>query len=88
MKVVIIGASFAGVAAALETRKRHPNARIVLLEKQATLAYIPNGLHLYWKKEIEDLNKARFITEEQLVKNHIDFHLGANVEKINTTQKP
>lgn len=87
MKVVIIGASFAGVAAALETRKRHPNARIVLLEKQATLAYIPNGLHLYWKKEIEDLNEARFITEEQLVKNHIDFHLGANVEKINTTQK-
>ena len=51
MKVVIIGASFAGVAAALETRKRHPNARIVLLEKQATLAYIPNGVTFVFGKK-------------------------------------
>ncbi|GEK90786.1 FAD-dependent oxidoreductase [Alkalibacterium kapii] len=87
MKVVIIGASFAGVAAALETRKRHPKAKIVLLEKQTTLAYIPNGLHLYWRNEIADLNEARFITEEQLEESRIDYYLEANVKKINTSQK-
>ena len=87
MKVVIIGASFAGIAAALEVRKHHTDANIVLLEKQATLAYIPNGLHLYWRNQIDDLNAARFITEEQLRQHNIEYYLDATVQKINTTQK-
>ncbi|WP_225743248.1 FAD-dependent oxidoreductase [Marinilactibacillus sp. Marseille-P9653] len=87
MKVVIIGASFAGVAAALEVRKKHIQAEIVLLEKQATLGYIPNGLHLYWDNQIENLDDARFITQEQLDKERIHCELGATVQKINTKQK-
>lgn len=87
MKVVIIGASFAGIAAALEVRKQHTDATIVLLEKQSTLAYIPNGLHLYWENKIDDLNAARFITEEQLLRYNIEYYLTATVQKINTTQK-
>ncbi|WP_368645469.1 FAD-dependent oxidoreductase [Alkalibacterium putridalgicola] len=87
MKVVIIGASFAGIAAALEVRKHHTDANIVLLEKQATLAYIPNGLHLYWGNQIDDLNAARFITEEQLRQHTIEYYLGATVQNINTDQK-
>lgn len=68
MRVVIIGASFAGIAAALEVRNRHADADIVLLEKQETLGYIPNGLHLYWEKKIENLDDARFMTKSQLEK--------------------
>lgn len=86
MKVVIIGASFAGVAAALEIRKRHAHAEIILLEKQATLGYIPNGLHLYWDNKIENLNDARFITKDQLDKQKIQSVLNATVQKINTNQ--
>ncbi|MCC5896018.1 MAG: FAD-dependent oxidoreductase [Alkalibacterium sp.] len=87
MKVVIIGASFAGVAAALEVRKLHKDADIILLEKQATLGYIPNGLHLYWDNKINALDDARFITKEQLDRHEIQYYLSATVEKINTTQK-
>ncbi|WP_035052244.1 FAD-dependent oxidoreductase [Carnobacterium pleistocenium] len=87
MKVVIIGASYAGIAAALEVRKKQPDAEIVLLEKQATLGYIPNGLHLYWGNEINDLNAAYFIKKEQLEKQHVQYCLEAAVEKMNTVNK-
>ncbi|MBT2731062.1 FAD-dependent oxidoreductase [Carnobacterium sp. ISL-102] len=87
MKVVIIGASYAGVAAALEVRKRYDNAEIILLEKQSTLGYIPNGLHLYWENKISDLNAAYFITKEQLERQDIHCCLEASVEKMNTVNK-
>ena len=87
MKVVIIGASFAGVAAALEVRKKHSDAEIMLLEKQPTLGYIPNGLHLYWENKIADLESAYFITQEQLEKKKIYCCLEASVEKIHTVHK-
>lgn len=87
MKVVIIGASYAGVAAALEVRKRHSRAEIILLERQPSLGYIPNGLHLYWDKKITDLKEAYFITQEQLEQQDIKCCLSASVEKIKTTEK-
>lgn len=87
MRVVIIGASFAGVAAAFEVRHIHPDAEIMLLEKQDTLGYIPIGLHLYWDKKISDLDEARFVTEGLLDKHGIVYHLNATVQKVNTTQK-
>ncbi|QQP69519.1 FAD-dependent oxidoreductase [Carnobacterium sp. CS13] len=87
MKVVIIGASFAGVAAALEVRKKQSDAEIMLLEKQSTLGYIPNGLHLYWENKIDDLESAYFITKEQLGKQGIRYCLEASVEKIHTVHK-
>lgn len=87
MKVVIIGASFAGVAAALEVRKNNSDAEIFLLEKQPTLGYIPNGLHLYWESKIADLDAAYFITKEQLEKQNIRYYLDTAVEKINTGHK-
>lgn len=87
MKVVIIGASFAGVSAALETRKRYRNAEIILLEKQSTVGYTPNGLHLYWEKKIADLNEAYFITHDQLKSRNIESRLEATVEKIHTADK-
>ncbi|WP_423188813.1 FAD-dependent oxidoreductase [Alkalibacterium sp. f15] len=87
MKVVIIGASFAGVSAALEIRKKQSDAEIILLEKQSMLGYIPNGLHLYWENRIADLDAAYFITKEQLEKKNIQCFLEAAVEKIHTVHK-
>jgi len=87
MKVVIIGASFAGVTAALEVRKKHKEAEIILLEKQSTLGYIPNGLHLYLDKKISSLNDAYFITEEELKNYNIVYSLEATVTKVDSSQK-
>ena len=87
MKVVIIGASFAGVTAALEVRKKHSEAEIVLLEKQSKLGYIPNGLHLYLDKKISSLDDAYFITEEELKSDGIDCSLKTTVVKVDSIQK-
>ena len=87
MKVVIIGASFAGVAAALEVRKKQSNAEIILLEKQSTIGYIPNGLHLYWDNKITDLDAAYFVTKKQLEKQNICCYLETAVEKIDSIHK-
>lgn len=87
MKVAIIGASFAGVTAALEVRKKYPEAELVLLDKQAKLGYIPNGLHLYLDKKISSLNDAYFITEEELKSKSIDCLLEATVVNVDSAQK-
>lgn len=87
MKVVIIGASFAGVAAALEVRREQSDAEIILLEKQPALGYIPNGLHLYWEKKITDLDAAYFIKKEQLEKQNICCYLESTVEKFDSIHK-
>ena len=87
MKVVIIGASYAGVAAALKVRKQHKDAEVILLEKQPTLGYIPNGLHLYWNDQIRSLDEAYFITEKQLKAQQIHFQLNTTVKKIHSVLK-
>ncbi|MBM6615381.1 FAD-dependent oxidoreductase [Desemzia sp. RIT804] len=87
MRVAIIGASFAGVAAALEVRKKFKQAEIILLEKQSKLGYIPNGLHLYLDKKIASLEEASFITEEQLQQQRIQIHLSSEVERVDVAQK-
>lgn len=87
MKVVIIGASFAGITAALEVRKKYPKTEIMLLEKQAKLGYIPSGLHLYLSQKISSLNEAYFATEEELKNEGIVCSLNTTVVKVDSTQK-
>lgn len=87
MKVVIIGASFAGVTAALEVRKKYPEAEIVLLEKQTQLGYIPNGLHLYLAQQISSLDQAYFIHKKELNDYKIDYLLEAKVVHVDPVQK-
>ena len=43
MKIVIIGASFAGISAAIASRKKYPQAEISLIDKQATVGYLSGG---------------------------------------------
>lgn len=87
MKVVIIGASYAGIAAALEVRNKHLNAEVILLEKKDRLGYIPNGLHLYWGNKIDHLDSAYFFTKEELEQRSIQCSMNTAVEKINTVKK-
>lgn len=47
MNIVIIGASFAGLSAALECRKLYQNAQITLIDREKDVAYFPNTLN--WK---------------------------------------
>ncbi|WP_086331985.1 FAD-dependent oxidoreductase [Candidatus Enterococcus mansonii] len=87
MKVVIIGASFAGVSAALAIRKKHPAAEIHLIEKQSTIGYLPGGINLYFNKTIGPIEEAQFISEQQLKKCTIQLLLAATVVKIDSKRQ-
>jgi NADPH-dependent 2,4-dienoyl-CoA reductase/sulfur reductase-like enzyme len=86
LKIVIVGASFAGVSAALAVRQKYPQAAVYLLEKQAMLGYLPGGLQLYFKQEIDSVAAARFITEEQLQASGIHLKLGTEVVGLDAQQ--
>ncbi|WP_430603362.1 hypothetical protein IGJ02_000768 [Enterococcus sp. DIV0724b] len=87
MKVVIIGASFAGVSAALAIRKKHPKAEIHLIDKQQTIGYLPGGINLYFNETIGPIETAQFISEEQLVDNGISLLLNAEVVSMDSKQR-
>lgn len=86
MKIVIIGASFAGVSAAVAIRKKHPAAEIHLIEKQATIGYLPGGINLYFNETIDPIEKAQFISEQQLEEWGISLLLSAKVISIDSKQ--
>lgn len=86
MKVVIIGASFAGVSAALAIRKKHPIAEIHLIEKQETIGYLPGGINRYFNKTSESIQTAEFISEQQLIEKGISLLLNAKVVSMDSKQ--
>ncbi|WP_086312002.1 hypothetical protein A5821_003248 [Enterococcus sp. 7F3_DIV0205] len=86
MKVVIIGASFAGVSAALAIRKKYPTAEIHLIEKQQTIGYLPGGINLYFNERIDPIETAQFISEQQLIDNEITLLMSAKVVGMDSKQ--
>ncbi|MGK0551472.1 FAD-dependent oxidoreductase [Enterococcus faecalis] len=87
MKVVIVGASFAGITAALAVREQHQAAEIFLLEKQSGIGYLSGGLHLYFQQAIDQLSQATFVTEEQLLAKNIQLFLQHTVVAFDPVQQ-
>lgn len=75
MKILIIGASFAGVYCSLQARKLYPEAEITIIEKNEVAGFLPNGLLLYLQGNYERLEDATFISNKQLQENNIQLHL-------------
>ena len=60
MKIVIIGASHAGITAALNLRKLQPEAEVLLIDEDHKdgLGYVSNGINFYLKGKIHSLAEA------------------------------
>ncbi len=60
MKIVIIGASHAGITAALNLRKLQPEAEVLLIDENHKdgLGYVSNEINLYLKGKIHSLAEA------------------------------
>ncbi|MCB5956044.1 FAD-dependent oxidoreductase [Enterococcus sp. CWB-B31] len=84
LKVVIIGASFAGIAAAFGVRKKFKRADIYIIDQQSEIGYLPGGLNLFAYHQIASLKEARFITESELQKENIQLMLQSKVIKLHT----
>lgn len=59
MDIVIVGASFAGLSAALECAALYPEATILLLDKEKEVGYFPNALNWKTKGQIDDWSQAK-----------------------------
>lgn len=66
MKIVIIGASFAGLSAALKVAQLYPDAEVLVLDRQDKLAYIPNSLNWGLRKGQKEDWDYRFFEQAQL----------------------
>lgn len=87
LKVVIIGASFAGITAALAIREQHQAAEIYLIEKQNDIGFLPGGLNLYFKHTVKQLDEARFVTQEMLQQKGIQLLLNREVIGMDVQQQ-
>jgi len=83
MKVVIIGASFAGIHCALRTKQLYPYDQIILIEKEEQLGYLPSGLTLLLNGKIKELDEATFMTKEVLENKGIRLMLGVSATDFN-----
>ncbi|AMB93556.1 FAD-dependent oxidoreductase [Aerococcus sanguinicola] len=82
MRIVIIGGSFAGVAAALACREEYPEAEVKLFEAGEELAFSPNSLREVLTGRLADLSQGATASLDQLQEQRIDCHLQAPVQAI------
>lgn len=68
MTITIIGASFAGIHAAIQARVTYPQEAIQLIDKKpdSDIGYLPSGLQLYLNNTIPSLDTAFFTSAEAI----------------------
>lgn len=79
MKVVIVGASFAGIHCAVKIKELHPAFEVIVIEKNKQIAYIPSGLSMVLNGEVTSLDEAYFTTEEKLEQLGVEIYLETEV---------
>lgn len=87
MRIVIIGGSHAGIAAARQLKKIQPAAEVLIIERSNTLGYIGSSLNLYLEGLISDLAEAGTVTPSQLRAEQIHLLMNTQAVKINRKEK-
>ncbi|MGT2799204.1 FAD-dependent oxidoreductase [Streptococcus marmotae] len=82
MKIIIVGASFAGMSAALECHQLYPDADILLIDKEEVVGYFPNVLNWQLKGEMKAAAEAQSGLVNQIKQTTIDFRLGAELVQL------
>ena len=88
MKVVIVGASHAGIAAAQRVVAKYADAEVTLIDRRTThLSFIGAGAHMYLNGEIESPAATDYCEDEQLQTLGVDLRLGVNVLSLDADQR-
>ena len=82
LRIVIIGASFAGISSALTAKKLNPNTSVTIIDRQKTVGFIPSSINRLLKGQIEQLTEQTSITQQHLVEAGIELLLEQEVEAI------
>lgn len=87
LRIVIIGASFAGISSALTAKKLNPNTSVTIIDRQKTVGFIPSSINRLLKGQIQQLTEQTSITHQHLVEGGIELLLEQEVEAIAISQK-
>lgn len=79
MKVVIVGASFAGIHCAVKIKELHPAFEVIVIEKKKQIAYIPSGLSMVLNDEVMSLDEAYFTTKEKVEQLGVEIYTETEV---------
>lgn len=86
MKIIIIGASHAGIAAAFAIKKFQPEHQVLLFEKSDALGFISSSINLIYKDffPLSDLSQGETYTSQQLEEAGINLFLRTEIIHIDT----
>ena len=87
MKIVIVGASFAGLSAALECLHRYPEADITLIDREKEVGYFPNVFNWKLKGDLKDWREAQVDSWQQVYDSAIHLQLETDVIAIDSVNQ-
>jgi NADPH-dependent 2,4-dienoyl-CoA reductase/sulfur reductase-like enzyme len=87
MRIVIIGGSHAGIAAARHLKQMDHKIEVIIIEKTNVLGYIASSLNLVLEGYIERLEDSRTATASELLSEGINVMLNSKVVSIAPKEK-
>ncbi|WP_288530262.1 FAD-dependent oxidoreductase [uncultured Secundilactobacillus sp.] len=87
MKIVIIGCTHAGIAAAKAAKKSAPDAEVIIYERDDNVSFLSCGIALYLNQEVNQLSDMFYETPAHLHDLGIDIHIKHDVIKVDASRK-
>lgn len=76
MMIVIVGASFAGLACGLEVRRLYPQAEVAIYDREVQVGYVPTNFNRKLKGDLNDLSAERSALFEEAMAERLPLYLG------------
>ncbi|WP_125708370.1 FAD-dependent oxidoreductase [Lacticaseibacillus porcinae] len=84
MKIVIVGCTHAGVSAVKAIKTFHPEAEVVIYERDDNVSFLSCGISLYLSGEVEKLSDMFYETPEHLASLGVDVKIRHDVLAIDS----
>ncbi|KRM12486.1 FAD-dependent oxidoreductase [Paucilactobacillus suebicus] len=87
MKVIIVGCTHAGTAAANQILAAHPETEVTIYERNDNLSFLSCGIALYLGGEVKDPQGLFYSSPETLAKLGAEVHMQHDVTEIDSENK-
>lgn len=87
MKIIIVGCTHAGTAAAVNLAKEYPNASITVYERNDNISFLSCGIALYVGEVVKDPKGLFYSSPEALANLGITTRMRHDVQEINLENK-
>ncbi|MDO4268050.1 MAG: FAD-dependent oxidoreductase [Eubacteriales bacterium] len=87
MKIIIIGANHAGIAAANTLLDSYPGHQIIMIDRNSNLSYLGCGTALWVGRQIDSWEKLFYTSRENFVRKGADIRMETTVTHIDFAKK-